>query len=94
MKFCYLPVMEAFPTLCRQRLSPRLLDHPFNRRRRPLDAIFAPRNVAVIGATEASGSVWTNAAVESGEQPIWGNRVPREFQARQRPWNQGLSDHR
>ena len=38
--------------------------------RQPLDAIFAPKNVAVIGATETEGSVGRTHIVEPDQQPI------------------------
>ena len=38
--------------------------------RRPLDAIFAPKTVAVIGATEKAGSVGPDDPLEPDQQPV------------------------
>lgn len=44
-------------------------------RRHPLDVIFAPQSVAVIGATEKEGSVGRYLAVELDQPPFWGYRL-------------------
>ena len=58
---------------------------------RPLDAIFAPRNVAVIGATEKAGSVGRTILWNLISSPFGGAVFPVNPQASERAGHQGLS---
>ncbi len=59
-----------------------------------LDAIFAPKNVAVIGATENAGQRRPHRPVEPDQQPVRRHGLPGQPQAAQRAGHQGLSQHR
>src|SRR5260370_22261235 len=43
-----------------------------SKQRHPLNAIFAPRSVAVIGATEKAGSVGRTLLLNPVSHPLWG----------------------
>ena len=60
---------------------------------RPLDAIFIPRNIAVIGATEAPGSVGRTLLWNLISSPFGGTVFPINPKALERSWNQGISEH-
>ena len=60
----------------------------------PLDAIFAPRSVAVIGATEKAGSVGRTILWNLVGSPFGGTVYPGQPEAAERAGDQGLPEHR
>jgi acetyltransferase len=58
---------------------------PLTYRRHPLDVIFAPRTVAVIGATEKEGSVGRTLLWNLISNPFGGTIYPVNPKAQQRP---------
>ena len=62
--------------------------------RQPLDGIFAPKSVAVIGATENPGSVGRTIALEPAHQPLWRDHLSRQSQATQHSGHQSLPHSR
>lgn len=68
--------MEAFPNPVSPTSEPAFIGSSVQSTRRPLDAIFAPRNVAVIGATEASGSVGRTLLWNLVSSPFGGTVYP------------------
>ncbi len=61
---------------------------------RPLEAIFAPRNIAVIGATETKGSVGRTVLWNLVTSPFGGTVFPVNPKRGQRPGDKSLSQHR
>ena len=57
----------------------------------PLDPIFAPRSVAVVGASERAGSVGRNVLWNLLSSPFGGTLYPGQSQATQCSRNQVLS---
>ena len=62
--------------------------------RLPLDAIFAPRTVAVIGATEKQGSVGRAVLWNLISNPFGGTVYPDQLEPAQRAGDQGVQEHR
>ena len=58
--------------------------------RNPLDAIFSPKNVALIGATETLGQRWPHHHVESDQQPLWRGCFPDQPKTPERSGCQGI----
>ena len=59
----------------------------------PLDAIFAPQSVAVIGATE-TGQRRPHRPLEPDQQPVRRDGLPGQPEAPQRAGDQGVPEHR
>ena len=62
--------------------------------RNPLDAIFKPRSVAVVGATEKAGSVGRTVLWNLISSPFGGTVLPDQPQALQHPRREGLPQPR
>ena len=62
--------------------------------RHPLDALFRPSSVAVIGATEKAGSVGRTILWNLISSPFGGTVYPGQPEAAQRAGHQGLPEHR
>jgi acetyltransferase len=65
----------------------------FSYNKNPLDVIFSPRSVALIGATEREGSVGRTIVWNLHDQFVWRHHLPCQPNRAQRDGHQSVPQH-
>ena len=88
------PVTVSQPPIARRSGAPDKASDVLRASRHPLDPLFRPQSVAVIGATEKAGSVGRTVLWNLISNPFGGTVLPDQSEAPQHPRHQGLPEPR